>query len=241
MPISDAKLTANRANAAHSTGPTSDGGKAKSSQNATTHGLTGGPVVLPTEDMSEFQRFSVAIIASLEPEDALEQEFAEMVANALWRLKRAKPIEEGLLNTDPSVSSDPSSLPKNALDRELIAKAFMDHGRSLANLSSYEHRLYRNMKDSLKQLQTLQAARDRREQKAQTLETMRYYREDFPYARGSGGKKPVEPSAATGGFVFPKSEIAVETEQFALLDPVQPSLPDEKPPLPNEKEEKEAA
>src|SRR5277367_2331335 len=106
--ISDAKLKANRANAAHSTGPTSDHGKAKSSQNATTHGLTGGPVVLPAEDMSEFQRFSAEILADLVPEAALERELAQTVANFLWRLKRVKPIEEGLLNADPFGPPDPS-------------------------------------------------------------------------------------------------------------------------------------
>ena len=39
---SDAKLTANRLNAQKSTGPRSDQGKQKSSQNSLKHGLTAG-------------------------------------------------------------------------------------------------------------------------------------------------------------------------------------------------------
>src|SRR5271154_6710353 len=137
--ISPEKLAANRANAAHSTGPTSDDGKAKSSQNATKHGLTGGPVVLPTEDMNEFQRFSAEIVADLDPEAALERELAQTVANALWRLKRIKPIEDGLLDADPFGPPDPSDIPDipdTVRDCKALARSFMDHGRSFANLSS---------------------------------------------------------------------------------------------------------
>ena len=45
--VSEAKLTANRANAQFSTGPTSAEGKAIVSQNRTRHGLTGAFRVMP--------------------------------------------------------------------------------------------------------------------------------------------------------------------------------------------------
>jgi hypothetical protein len=47
--ISEAKLAANRANAAHSTGPTTGEGQQRSSLNAMKHGLTGRTVLLPRE------------------------------------------------------------------------------------------------------------------------------------------------------------------------------------------------
>ena len=49
-PISPARLAANRANAAKSTGPKTPEGKARSRGNAVTHGLTGAGIALATED-----------------------------------------------------------------------------------------------------------------------------------------------------------------------------------------------
>ena len=57
-PISDAQLTANRANAQLSCGPKTDAGRAISSQNRTTHGLArhnGAFVLLSTEDPNGFE------------------------------------------------------------------------------------------------------------------------------------------------------------------------------------------
>jgi hypothetical protein len=209
MPISDAKLAANRANALHSTGPTTDHGKATSSQNATTHGLTGGPVVLPTEDITEFQFFSTAIIESLAPENALEREFAEIVAQAQWRLKRIRPIEEGLLNVDSLGKQDPSSQICLATDPSIVARAFMDRGRSLANLSHYEHRLYRQMTHALKQFQTMKTDREAREQtareKAHAEEIRRYYCEDF----GRPVQPPSDPVADPQNDIVDEEVLAV--------------------------------
>ena len=243
MPVSDAKLAANRANAQHSTGPTTDRGKAISSQNATTHGLTGGPVVLPTEDITEYQFFSTAIIESLAPGNAIEREFAEIVAQAQWRMKRFRPIEEGLLNVDSLGKQDPSSQICLAADPSIVARAFMDRGRSLANLSGYENRLYRQMTHALKQFQTMKADREEREQaarqKAHHEEITRYFNEDFctpakPVAEPTGDL--VEEKVV--GFVLPKNATLCEIDRFPPLDLAGP--PDEVD-LPGDLEEKEAA
>jgi len=56
MNPSPARAEANRANAQHSTGPTSAEGKAKSSLNAVKTGLTGQTVLLPTDDALAYQQ-----------------------------------------------------------------------------------------------------------------------------------------------------------------------------------------
>ena len=56
MPISDARLDANRANAQHSTGPCTDEGKAISSMNAVKTGLTGRTVLLTADDAVIYQQ-----------------------------------------------------------------------------------------------------------------------------------------------------------------------------------------
>ena len=50
------RAATNRANSAHSTGPRTESGKQRSSQNALSHGLTARTAVLPTEDPDTYQR-----------------------------------------------------------------------------------------------------------------------------------------------------------------------------------------
>jgi hypothetical protein len=163
MPVSEEKLAANRANAAHSTGPTSESGKATSSQNATTHGLTGKTVVLPHEDKDEFQRFSAEVIAHLVPEGIIECEFAQMVANSQWRLRRIKLVEDGMMTTGEMEAVDPEAERKTVQEADALARCFMEKTRAFSNLSQYEHRLYRTMTNALKHIKDLQAARGKYE------------------------------------------------------------------------------
>ena len=53
MPISEAQLTANRANALKSSGPKTQEGKERSRANGLKHGLTGAGVVAPEHDKAE--------------------------------------------------------------------------------------------------------------------------------------------------------------------------------------------
>jgi hypothetical protein len=56
------QIEANRRNAQQSTGPRTEIGKKTSSLNALRHGLTSRIVVLPTEDLAAYQRFSAAAV-----------------------------------------------------------------------------------------------------------------------------------------------------------------------------------
>ena len=65
--LSDAQLAANRANAQHSTGPTSAEGKATVCLNAVKTGLTGRTVLLPSEDAAPYQALLREYEKSLQP------------------------------------------------------------------------------------------------------------------------------------------------------------------------------
>jgi hypothetical protein len=80
-----AQLSANRANATHSTGPVSVRGKQASSCNATTHGLTSSQIVVPGEDPAAFEALRSDTLTRLAPEGDLETSLAESVAVARWR------------------------------------------------------------------------------------------------------------------------------------------------------------
>ncbi|MDE0392366.1 MAG: hypothetical protein OXI57_09880 [Rhodospirillales bacterium] len=91
------QIEANRENARKSTGPRTEAGKAASSANALSHGLTAECLVLlPDEDGDAFARLREGVIADLAPAGALQEVLAERVAVLLWRLDRAARMEAEL-------------------------------------------------------------------------------------------------------------------------------------------------
>ena len=82
MSISDAQLHANRANAQHSTGPTSESGKAKASMNALKTGLTGQTVLLPTEEPVVYQAFVESLAALYAPATDQEHRLLQTIVSA---------------------------------------------------------------------------------------------------------------------------------------------------------------
>jgi hypothetical protein len=93
MSSSAARALANQANAHLSTGPTTAEGKAIASENSTKHGLTSAKVVVPGESQEEFDNFREGILESLAPQSPFENELADRVVAALWRLKRFNRLE----------------------------------------------------------------------------------------------------------------------------------------------------
>ena len=93
------QIDANRENARKSTGPKTEAGKAASSANALSHGLTANyAVVLVEEDAEEFDRLEEGVIADLEPAGALQAALAQRVAVLLWRLGRVARLEAELFH-----------------------------------------------------------------------------------------------------------------------------------------------
>jgi hypothetical protein len=92
------RIEANRRNARlHSTGPRTRQGKARSSLNAVTHGLTAKTVILPGEDPVEHQQRLIAWAASLQPCNTYESELVREAVDLSWRLDRADRVQAGLL------------------------------------------------------------------------------------------------------------------------------------------------
>jgi hypothetical protein len=77
---SQAQGIANRANAAHSTGPKSEEGKARVAQNRTTHGLSGRNFLLPGEDQRAYVKLFARLTVDHLPSTATERALVEAVA-----------------------------------------------------------------------------------------------------------------------------------------------------------------
>jgi hypothetical protein len=90
---SEARIAANRRNAAKSTGPKTEQGKAVVAQNAVKHGLLARAAVLQGEDWEEFTEFRENLIEELGPEGTLEGMLAERIVSLSWRLQRAARLQ----------------------------------------------------------------------------------------------------------------------------------------------------
>ncbi len=90
MPISEAKLAANRRNAARSTGPRTPEGKERSRRNALKHGLTGSGVALPDEDRAEIDRRYAALQSEMSPASEAGAAFLRRFAFMTVRIERCE-------------------------------------------------------------------------------------------------------------------------------------------------------
>jgi hypothetical protein len=93
------------------------------------------------------------------------------------------------------------------------ARAFRDDSKSFVNLSIYEQRLHRSMKESLRQLRELQTERRERE-KTEMDDAIRLLKTQ--QMKGL----PCEPEPATNGskFVYARAEIAAEAGRRNRLE-----------------------
>ena len=96
---SERQKAANQANALHSTGPKTPGGKAVVRLNALRHGLLARDVVLPEEDADAFEDHFNQVRANFSPVGPIEEFLVNRVVNAMWRLHRLARAETALLHS----------------------------------------------------------------------------------------------------------------------------------------------
>src|SRR5579863_2855523 len=96
----EAEIKANQANAQHSTGPRTEAGKAISSRNATTHGLTAATVLLPGEDPVVYQCFTDGMLDTFKPVNTAELALVLELINVQWRLRRGSRFEAKILSAE---------------------------------------------------------------------------------------------------------------------------------------------
>lgn len=170
---SAAQLEANRANAQLSTGPRTEAGKARSSGNATTHGLTARmPVAIRygpfKEDAEGVQGFVDAVVAELGPRTCLELAEAQHLAGLYVRRGRLLELEALTLAHNsrarmlPSAGpGQPSRIAEPELQRagsEALSGEFFDR------LPRYETHLDRGIDRSRARFARMQAERQVKEQ-----------------------------------------------------------------------------
>ena len=91
-----AQILANQANAAHSTGPRTEAGKAATARNATTHGFTTGVFQVDAEDKAYFDAIDEALREDAKPAGALENDAIAELRDAFFRLRQIRKIQAQL-------------------------------------------------------------------------------------------------------------------------------------------------
>ena len=188
------RVTANRANALHSTGPRTESGKQRSSLNALRHGLSSRTAVMPSEDPQAYQLHCQQFHDEYQPQTPTEMHLAQELADTAWRLNRIPLLEANLLTraTDTRATCEP------------IACDVAEATRALATLGMHGQRLSRQFQKTLDQLRAIQTERRQREQHdrkraASLLELHKH--------------KGI-PSPAQDGFVFSESEIEAHSQRL---------------------------
>ena len=88
---------ANRSNALKSTGPKTPAGKIAVRRNATKHGLRSQELLLPNEDPAALTELTERLRTDLKAVGEMENILADTIVSAVWRLRRLKRIEAGIL------------------------------------------------------------------------------------------------------------------------------------------------
>jgi len=202
--ISEAQLAANRANAQLSTGPTSEAGKKKVSQNALKTGLTGRQVLLPAEDGALYEAMVRDYQNHFLPVGPEEIALVQSIVDIRWRLDRYPGLESALLDLgrklmleiEPKLAGNPGP----AFEMQIRSH----YEKKFRNLELQENRLVRRRERETKELRELQAIR-----KAAEAEKGK--------AKPAEAAKPNAASAPTSnGFVFSPSQLA---DYLASLTP----------------------
>jgi hypothetical protein len=187
------RAAVNRANSAHSTGPRTEPGKQRSSQNALRHGLTARTAVLPTEDPEAYQHHIQQFLDEYKPANPTETQLVHELADTAWRLNRIPCLEAELLSQAPNPQSQ---IPL------------------LASLGLHGSRLSRQFQKALEQLRDIQEERRRLERRhlneaAEVL--IRHQRKGLPWDS--------EAFSREAGFVFSKEQIERHAQHLIRLNP----------------------
>ncbi len=87
---SQTQINANRENAQHSTGPVTEAGKEKVSQNRRVHGLTSGAFFfLTTENVNRYDALASSVYAEYNPQTDTEARLADSLIQHYWLVQRA--------------------------------------------------------------------------------------------------------------------------------------------------------
>ena len=216
-PRTPAQIAASRNNGRKSKGPKTPEGKAISSQNSTTHGITSAKWLVPTnEKPSAYAGFLAEYLDQWQPANPTERDLVGQMAHAQYTMNRLFAMEAGFLDLAMEEMCPDQVKPLDEPMRQTIAfKALADSTNGLSLLNRYLarcERMYHRALHSLMDLRKLQAAEAKASQPKQSK---------------SG---QTNPSPTPSGAHLPWTDPFNRTSEAIHLRMNTPNLPD--PPSP---------
>ncbi|MBK5292743.1 MAG: hypothetical protein JJE04_13830 [Acidobacteriia bacterium] len=129
---------ANRANALLSTGPRSLEGKAASSKNARTHGLTTKDLVILPDEQDEFLDFQISLTGQIKPNGQLELTAFDNLLHAAWNMRRTRRLEAQLAASGADPLADSNLAPQCDRYARYFARAEKSYYRALRELRTLQ-------------------------------------------------------------------------------------------------------
>jgi hypothetical protein len=207
--VTEERRATNRANSLHSTGPRTESGKQRSSQNALSHGLTARTAVLPNEDPDAYQRHVQQFLDDCKPANSIETQLVHEIANTAWRLNRIPSLEAELLSQDPNPQTQIPLLAKLGLHGSRLSRQFQKAAEQLHDIQEERRRLERRHLNEVAEI------------------LMRHQRKGLRFDPAVFSKE--------AGFVFSKEQIECHAQHLIHLNPAYYApgsclWPDQTPP-----------
>ena len=200
--------------------------------NALRHGITGQVSIMTVEDRATHDKFVQDLIDGLQPEGAVELQFASVIAEDFWRLQRIRAVENDMLALGNFSDAAAIDVDHPEIHASLTrAQTFLDQSKDFERLTLYEQRINRAIEKNRKQLAELQAERKRERQEALEQACLLHQAPTAPEQgaeQGNAESGPVHPSnaqprseqpaaASNNGFVFSSEEIESAIDRRSRL------------------------
>jgi hypothetical protein len=150
-------MEANRKNAQHSTGATSEEGRKKSSLNAITHGFTGQKVFVTAEQKIAYEAHCAHYRKIYNPKTHEELDLMQQYADQQWTLHQISIQEMNVITLMNAVTEQHLAA---GSDADTLNKASAPYFQQLKTISIYESRRRRAAVATLAQFKELVAARE---------------------------------------------------------------------------------
>jgi hypothetical protein len=148
----NAQIAANQQNAKLSTGPTTEAGLKRSSQNACKHGFTGQTLVITPQEKEGYEAHVAAYMDHHKPLEHKHRELVQQLADSHWSLHQIFIQQTNTMSLMTAVTLQLSE----AGDPIAAAAAIAPISRTLNTLSTYEVRRRRAAKSIQEELNELE-------------------------------------------------------------------------------------
>jgi len=169
--IPNAQLAANRANAQHSTGPTTEAGRAASSQNHTIHGLArhnGVFKLLASEDPHGFEALKAALAAEHLPNTETESILVTTMAESHWLSNRAQNLQATCFDETTGQIADPKLFSLYLRYQTAHTRAFHKSLNDLLKLRAESRKTENGFEAQARKEEELRIKNEQHEMKKQT-------------------------------------------------------------------------